>query len=94
MNWPDGLGPWPKGAPDTQREECEDCDGDRLFCNACDQPKSKCECSLGCAAINAWLCEVFGVSSANLIAAEDAAETFADEDYRFSPCTFCEEWNE
>jgi hypothetical protein len=55
MNWPDGLGLWPANAPDTQPESCDDCHGDGLFCKACDQRKSDCECKLGDIDVDRWL---------------------------------------
>ena len=89
MNWPDGLGLWPANAPDTQPDPCDDCYGDGLFCKACDQRKSDCECKLGDIDVDRWLQEVLGADSVELIDPDDASSTFDDESFRFAPCLRC-----
>ena len=89
MNWPYGLGLWPANAPDTQPDPCDDCYGDGLFCKACDQRKSDCECKLGDIDVDRWLQEVLGADSVELIDPDDASSTFDDESFRFAPCLRC-----
>jgi hypothetical protein len=89
MSWPDGLGLWPANAPDTQPDPCDDCYGDGLFCKACDQRKSDCECKLGDIDVDRWLQEVLGADSVELIDPDDASSTFDDESFRFAPCLRC-----
>ena len=91
MNWPDGLGTnWGgKNNPELQTDPCDDCYGDGLCCEACDQRKSDCTCKLGDIAVERWLQKVLGADSVELIDPDDASSTFDDEDFRFAPCLRC-----